>query len=656
MREFAAYAPDAFREYTQRFNYFSGALRPFITLALCDEALALRLLGMPFMAADVGDGMDGDVLAALARLTDPDVGDVDELLLHPLLEGGITEIDRVVVLVLVLEYERPDAAAMMQRVPWIQDIMREAGLSENDIDTSRSLTHHFSLSWLVKMAYQSPESLRAFLELPWMKDQHVPIDRWLTGSLSSVESLIQGMAASIRLIAGKSDEGMASALRMPFLQTLEPEDADLLDILWETSDAGHSYTDGEAPLRQLLSDPVLEGGITNDNAGHVALADLRVRNPEVSSQMESLPWIHDGVSPSDTSGILSLWRLEHLGADVFQSVVRQPWVADGLTVHESSAIRSFEQLVIAARNYRAVEDSPWHEEYVLSIPDKPFMTDIGPSDAALFRATSRLLQRGGMRDRRDLLSTIFETGGTQLEERLITLPLAGDVVLSVVWPAGLEPNRSVRLGVSVSRTMNVFEKAVRASEEFMGLPFPQRHAIILIHDYPTGPLGSGGRRAFVTVDPSVSASAGLITHEVAHAYWVGGSGWIAEGGAEFIVAWASGRVPDSASSSCRHFTTMYDFVRALSRDFGYHACSYTLGRAMFVDLYNNLGEETFRRGFMDLYLRIFGFTPSEGCIGIDKSVCQLKAAFVDGAAPEDAAVTEEIINRRYYGTSDSTSQ
>ena len=68
MRVFAAYAPAAFEAYTQRFNYYSGALQPFITLALCDEALALRLLGMPFLAADVGDTGDGDVLDALAAI------------------------------------------------------------------------------------------------------------------------------------------------------------------------------------------------------------------------------------------------------------------------------------------------------------------------------------------------------------------------------------------------------------------------------------------------------------------------------------------------------------------------------------------------------------------------------------------------------------
>ena len=62
---------------------------------------------MPFLAVDVGDGRDGDVLDA-ARLTDPDVGERAELLSHPLLEDGITEIDRAVVLLLVLEHEHPD--------------------------------------------------------------------------------------------------------------------------------------------------------------------------------------------------------------------------------------------------------------------------------------------------------------------------------------------------------------------------------------------------------------------------------------------------------------------------------------------------------------------------------------------------------------------
>ena len=526
MREFAAYAPGAFNEYTQRYDYYSGRHWPFITLALCDEALSLRLLRMPFLGEDVGDGLDGDVLAALARLADPDVGDVDELLLHPLLEDGITESDRVAVLLLVLEHDHPDAAAMIRRVPWVQEIMREAGLSaddglgENSFQHSRP-SHYYSLSWLVEMAYRSPKSLRALLELPWMLDQHVQTEVWLTDSDRSVESAIQTVAVFVRHIAGKSDNGMASILRMPFLQTLEPDDLDMLDILWETSDAGANYTDGETPLRQLLSDPALVGGITGDKTGDVALADLRVRNPESSRLLDSLPWIQDGVSPSDTPGILALWKLEHLGTDIVQSVVRQQWVADGLNAFESSAIRSFEQLVIASRNIKAIEEFPWHEEYVLTIPDRPFMRSIGPSDAALLRSTVLLFQDDELRERPDLLSTILESDETQKAERLITLPLAGKVALSVVWPAGLVPDRTVRLGVSVPRTMDIFEEAVRAAEEFMGLPFPQKHAIVLIYNFPnqplgSHPLGSGGREAFVTIDPTISDSVGTMNTRGSH--------------------------------------------------------------------------------------------------------------------------------------------
>ena len=76
------------------------------------------------------------------------------------------------------------------------------------------------------------------------------------------------------------------------------------------------------------------------------------------------------------------------------------------------------------------------------------------------------------------------------------------------------------------------------------------------------------------------------------------------------------------------------------------ACSYTLGGSLFLELYHSLGDEAFRRGFADLYRlrraedtwrKVYDF---------------MIAAFVDGAAtPEDAAIAEEIINRRYYGDS-----
>ncbi len=654
LRLFAGKAPAAFDAYTEHISYFTLELRPFITLALCDEDLALRILAMPFMQVGQADGGDAAVLAALARLTDPDVGDVDDVLANPLFEGGITEVDRAPVRLLVMEYEHPEAAALMLSVPWIEDVMREGGLGDDEIQLSRAPLHHYSVYALIEMADRSSESLIAFLGLSWMQDQRIQTEDWLIGTRSTVKSSIHTIASRIMSIARKGDATMAGVLAMPFLQTLEPHDRDTLEVLSETSDARHSSTDGGTPLRQLLADPALAGGITDDSLGDVALADLRVRAPDTAGVLESMPWIQDGVSPSEGQGILSLWHLAVLDTDVLDSVVGQPWVEDGLTVYESAALRTLEQLVIASRNMKAY---PWHEEYVLTIPDKSFMDDIGPSDAALLRAAILLLQNGGIRERTDLLETILESGDTQLAERTITLPLAGEVALSIVWPAGLESDPIARQVVDVSRTMDVFERAVREVEEFMGQPFPQKHAVVLIHDYPTGAQARGGREAFITIDPRISESVSTIAHEVTHAYWSAIATWIVEGAADFMGFLVTDSVPDHSSTSCRGFNTIYDLIRALviEGQFQHRICNYTMGSRLFLDLHDSLGEDAFRQGFAELYLRLWGFVPTEGCVGIDEGVCYVKAAFVDSAAPEDAAVAEEIIDRRYFGTAADTS-
>ena len=609
------------------------------------------------MGVGQADGLDSEVLAGLARLTDPDVGDVDELLANPLLEGGITEVDRAAVLLLVLEHELPETGAIMLSIPWIKDVLFEAGLGEDEIQTSRSPVDHYSVYWFIKMSTRSPRSLRALLELQWMQDQLVETERWLTNSNTTIEGLIQTIATFVRHISVKSDSAMASILQMPFMQSLEPHDRNTFEVLWMTSDAGHSSTDGRTPLRQLLADPALAGGITNDSFGDVALADLRVRDLEASSALESLPWIEDGVSPSEGAGVLSLWKLANRDTAILQNVVSKQWVTDGLTDYESSALESYEQLVGQARYHKRVDNYSWHEEYALTIPDKPFMEGVGPTDAVLMRLATHLLQNGGLSSRADLLSTLFESEGTQTAERFITLPLAGEIALSVIWPSELDISRSQGPDVSVSRTMDVFEDAVRKTEKFMGQPFPQNQANILIYDYPTGELAYGGRTAFITIDPTISASEGTIFHETAHAYWTQSANWINEGSAELISFVLADRVLTFASPSCEDFNTIYEFIRALviENQFQHFICNYALGGPLFMELHDSLGEDVFRERFANLYLRIWGLVITEGCVGIDEGVCYVKAAFVDGAAPEDAAVAEEIIDRRYFGTVADTS-
>ena len=84
---------------------------------------------------------------------------------------------------------------------------------------------------------------------------------------------------------------------------------------------------------------------------------------------------------------------------------------------------------------------------------------------------------------------------------------------------------------------------------------------------------------------------------------------------------------------------------------GFQICNYTLGEGMFLDLYLSLGDEAFRQGFANLYLQLWDGTLTDECTGIDLSACHIKAAFVTGATPENAAIAEAVITRRYYGAS-----
>ena len=79
-------------------------------------------------------------------------------------------------------------------------------------------------------------------------------------------------------------------------------------------------------------------------------------------------------------------------------------------------------------------------------------------------------------------------------------------------------------------------------------------------------------------------------------------------------------------------------------------CNYTLGEGMFLELYGSLGDTAFRQGFSNLYLLLRDNTLRDECPGIDFSACYMKAAFVTGATPKNAAIAEGIITQRYYGS------
>ena len=76
-------------------------------------------------------------------------------------------------------------------------------------------------------------------------------------------------------------------------------------------------------------------------------------------------------------------------------------------------------------------------------------------------------------------------------------------------------------------------------------------------------------------------------------------------------------------------------------------CNYSLGERIFLDLYNILSEETFRRGFRNLYLKAQAEDYSDDCEGTDLGICHLVAAFKADASEADAAKVDEVVERWY---------
>ena len=315
----------------------------------------------------------------------------------------------------------------------------------------------------------------------------------------------------------------------------------------------------------------------------------------------------------------------------------KPWVIDGIT--------PFELEIITNLNYIAENDTSIDGGAAfLRIKDMPFMETIEYGDLSILKGLARSRQvylqrivshpslRDGITDgwaslfpvvgsiifsdlsesyRLDLLDILFDPEQMLLEERTITLPLAGDVELAVIQT---DVGASDAAG---ARTIEMLEQVVRSQEEFMGLAFPQNH-VTLVVDNLNRFEGIRGTNAIILAD--YPENRGTISHRTAYTYW----GW-------------------------HWFDELSSFLSMVSRTYdGTPLPDSELGRGIFGELYNRLGDEAFRRGFSRLYSALYiNNSYDVECPGADWSACYLRSAFVEGATPEQASIVEEVVARRY---------
>ena len=346
---------------------------------------------------------------------------------------------------------------------------------------------------------------------------------------------------------------------------------------------------------------------------------------EAARSVESLPWIEDGIGNAPefnaARGLILMAKAGYL-----PSLLEEPWVVDG-------------------SNYAALE-SLWvlelnKPERLAGIMSHPTISDgISDKEANIIA----VITPGSPPDRVDKL---LDPAQVTLEERTITLPLAGETDISIV-----------RTGPGTDHAIESLVHAVRSIEEFMGLPFPRRQVLYIFTVYENPPFGGkhyGNHVKIFVDDKSIGkeSTLSIVAHEASHYYWRYGRDWTNEGAATFFESIAnnttSGPLSRDPCPLARSITELEDLERELSNPEEVRFCHYRLGERLFRDLYRNMDETTFRLGFRRLFLHTL-HPVSDECNDDRLTDCHVKEAFTAYAPAEKASIIEKVIDRWYDGS------
>ena len=500
----------------------------------------------------------------------------------------------------------------------------------------------------------------AFLAKPWVAD-----------GFDEDESEI---LEDIRWIADNDQSVALKVLALPFLDAIESGDGAAVETL------AHMAIDAEGKNLPVFSALIEKSWVSDglDGTEQWVLRSIRsIADSDESAALRilDLPFL-ETIETADGHTLDALNPLVvHRQGDslqVFDALIAKSWVPDGLNEAELGVVSDI----------RWIADSD--EDAALRVLGMPFLDVVQTPDKYAMAALNgmarhsrdhslRLMEHpligGGISDRTarivsilphfvnrdepdwDLVDALLEPDNDLLEERTITLPLAGEVDLALI-----------RTTPGSERNMGYLEHAVRVNEEFTGVPFPTDYVAVLFADIPgtggggahygthivAGPLHDNGGDEYVT-----TYSHGLLAHETAHYYWRYGKIWINEGAASFMTEISQlariGRFWRDHFVLCSHVDTIAE-LDAWSPSYGEigSSCHYALGERLFMDLYRELGDSEFRKGFRNLYL----LTQIQGdeCEGTNLTVCHLRVAYIHDADEEAAAIAERVIARWYDGT------
>ena len=353
--------------------------------------------------------------------------------------------------------------AVIRSLAWVQDGISTHGIPRlrNGMEDPKRWEETV-VQTLEQFAEKSPELAMNLISKPWLQDG---LHRWEFETVSNLNLILFGDPLTALQLS-----------RMPFLDSVDAGDSKILDSIHELrtlpGSSRHAY-------RQLLANSALRGGITDDLRTTVVYLVSRALDPAIAKYLDTLPWVQDGISPADSASLGRFYGLITADAHrLVQALTQKPWVRDGLDESEQKVLVYLWSITVHAQRQ--------DEDAAVAILQMPFLYSVDAADAAAMQSLAYLhshskgsylrqvlshpfLSDGiadwnvglvsvmylALNSRPKLLDTFLDPQRTSVERRVISMPRAGDVVLSVIFiDPGIVPHHGY-LGTHCAYTRRI---------------------------------------------------------------------------------------------------------------------------------------------------------------------------------------------------------
>ena len=307
---------------------------------------------------------------------------------------------------------------------------------------------------------------------------------------------------------------------------------------------------------------------------------LASENAALAEQIVGMPFMTDSAEAGDDRAIFALYDLSISYPMNLKLLREQNWFTDGLTQNEA---------------------------YYVTILYKHSVLSTLLSTLEIF----------GANDYRILLN---KAHGEKASSRTISLPRTGDIRLVAF-------NRPLG-SIKADKLLDHLEAAVTALEEFVTIPFPDEQILLLFTDTGKDFLGLYlGTHMVASPALGFNDMNRVLTHELAHYYWCCSNNqnlplWIGEGGPDFLATYVSDQFDVKSLDErrrnlngnvtwCKDRLGIGSIQKLLDRlnetgitkhrESSYFGYNYTYGEILALDLYQFMGDKSFRDAWKEIY-------------------------------------------------------